>query len=213
MKFIEAIFANQQTEMQRRKQMARSMFRTCIIAACISLVPLAASAQEVVHAMVGTVSSIDAIAKTIVLKTDDGSTSFFKEMKDPKTPIDFDKNIRTDATAADEFHKSGERAIVYYYGYGNSLTAVALRSLGPGPFTKVTGTVANLDKPEHSLLVKGQSGLIKSFKITSDTIAETSSGAAEGLHFNPGKGDQVRVNSTMVNGVLTAVFINTLVAN
>jgi len=55
--------------------------------------------------------------------------------------------------------------------------------------------------------------LIKSFKITSDTIAETSSGAAEGLHFNPGKGDQVRVNATMVNGVLTAVFINTLVAN
>lgn len=189
------------------------MLNTFILVGSISIVPLAAAAQEVVHAIVGSVVSINSATKTISVKTDDGVTSIFKEMIDAKIPLQFDKNIRTDATAAEEFQKSGIRAIVYYYGYGDSRTAVALRSLGPGQFTKVTGTVANLDTAEHSLSIKDQSGLIKSFKITQDTIVETSTGAAEGQSFNPRMGDQVRVNATAVEGVLTAVFINTLVAH
>ena len=193
--------------------MVKSMLNTFILVGSISIVPLAAAAQEVVHAIVGSVVSINSTTKTISVKTDDGVTSIFKEMIDAKIPLQFDKNIRTDATAAEEFQKSGIRAIVYYYGYGDSRTAVALRSLGPGQFTKVTGTVANLDTAEHSLSIKDQSGLIKSFKITQDTIVETSTGAAEGQSFNPRMGDQVRVNATAVEGVLTAVFINTLVAH
>jgi hypothetical protein len=189
------------------------MLRISILAGCVSLLPQAAKAQEVVHAMVGTVSSINAAAKTIFLRTDDGSTSEFKAMNDAQTPIKFDKHIRTDATAADEFQKSGERVIVYYYGYDNPLTAVALRSLGPGPFIKVTGTVVKLARGAHLLTVKDQSGLIQSFKIAADTVVEATSGASEGLRLNSEKGDQVRVNATTVNGVLTALFINTLVAN
>ena len=193
--------------------MANSLFRISILAGCVSLLPMVLKAQEVVHAMVGTVSSINTARHTISLKTDDGSTSVFKEVKDAKTPIDFDKHLRTDATAADEFQKSGARVIVYYYGYDDPLTAVALRSLGPGPFTKVTGTVVKLARGAHLLTVKDQSGLVQSFKITADTVVEATSGASEGLRLNSEKGDQVRVNATTVNGVLTALFINTLVAN
>lgn len=188
--------------------MLRWCLRTCILAGCFLLVSLAARAQEVVHALGGTVTSIDPAAKTITVKTDDGSQSLFSDAINSKTAIEFDPNIRNDATAADEFKKSGTRAIVYYFGVGNARTVVALRSLGPGPFTISTGTVVSLDNGQHLLSMKPTSGAVQSFKIASSTVVETGMGAKEGSYFRPGKGDQVRVTATVVNGVATALFIN-----
>ncbi len=114
--------------------MPRGFLRITILAGCILLASLAATAQEVVNALVGTVRYIDSAAKTITITTDDGSDAVFKDLINSKRTIEFDPNIRTDATAADEFKKSGERVIVYYFGAGEVRTVVALRSLGPGPF-------------------------------------------------------------------------------
>jgi hypothetical protein len=193
--------------------MLRWFLRTCILVGCFSLVSLAATAQEVVHALAGTVSSINATAKTITVKTDDGSEGLFKDMTDSKTPIDFDSNIRRDATAAVEFQKSGARVIVYYFGFGGVRTVVALRSLGAGPFTLTSGTVVNFNNGGQTLSIKDNSGAIKTFNFSSDMVVETSMGAVEQTRFQPAKGDQVRVTATMVNGSATALFINTMVAN
>jgi len=188
--------------------MLRGFLRVSILVGCFSVASLAATAQEVVHALTGTVNSINLTAKTITVITDDGSYGIFKDMSTSHASIEFDKNIRTDSTAADEFKKSGERVIVYYYGFGTVRTVVALRSLGPGPFTKSRGTVVKFDKREHSLSIKDQSGAIESFKITRSTVADTGTGAVEGLKFEPGNGDQVQVISTVVSGGTTALFIN-----
>jgi len=167
----------------------------------------------VVHALAGTVTSIDAAAKTIAINTDDGSSGTFKDMTSSNTQILFEKNIRTDATASDEFKKSGVRVIVYYYGIGSVRTVVALRSLGPGPFTISSGTVVNFDKTAHTFSIRDKSGAITMFNISSDMVVETSMGAAERTVFQPSNGDRVRVTSTMVNESATALFINTLVVN
>jgi hypothetical protein len=193
--------------------MLRWVLRTCFLVGCISLASLAATAQEVVHALAGTVTSIDAVAKTITINTDDGSEGTFKDMTSSNTQILFDKNIRTDATAADEFKKSGVRVIVYYFGIGKVRTVVALRSLGPGPFTISSGTVVKYDKAAHTLSIRDISGTIKTFNISSDMVVETSRGAAERTVFQPANGDPVRVTSTIVIGNATALFINTLVVN
>jgi hypothetical protein len=129
-------------------------------------------------------------------------------MTGSRTSIEFDKNIRTEATAADEFKKKGARVIVFYYGAGDVRTVVAIKSLGEGPFTKDSGTVVKFDKKEHSLTIKDSSGAIESFKITSSTVADTDAGAAEGLKFDPHKGESVRVIATQTDGSLTALFIN-----
>ena len=172
------------------------------------LATFAATAQEVVHALVGTVSSIDPAAKTITVKTDDGSESIFKDLINSKTRIEFDKNVSKDATAAEEFKKSGAHAVVYYFGIGNMRTVVALRSLGPGPFTKSAGRVVKFEEKEHSISIKDESGKVESFKITSDTVAETDTGAIEGLKLRPQNGDPVRVTAAATNGGATAVLIN-----
>lgn len=202
-----------QPDGQRRKHMQRWILRTCILAGCFSLASLSATAQEVVHALVGTVISISPAAKTVTVKTDDGSNGVFKDMTNSNTKIEFDKSIRSDATAADEFKKSGARAIIYYFGIGDMRTVVALRSLGPGPFTKSSGTVVDFDDGKHSFSIKNSSGAVESFQITSTTVVETGMGAKEGFYFQPGKGDQVRVNATVINGSTTALFINTMIAN
>jgi hypothetical protein len=181
-----------------------------VLAGCFFLGSLAATAQEVIHALVGTITSVDATAKTITLDTGDGSQTYFKFPPDTKTSIVFDKNIRTDAAAAGEFQQSGARVIVYYFGDGDVRAAVALRSLGTGPFTEITGTVAEFQKDKHSLLVADKSRAVQSFKIASSTVVESGMGATEGLKLQPQQGDQIRVIAAVVNGTATALFINAL---
>jgi hypothetical protein len=105
------------------------------------------------------------------------------------------------------------RVIVYYFGYGSVRTAVALRSLGAGPFTLTSGTVVNFSNGGRTLSIKDNSGVIKTFNISSDLVVETTTGAGVKTKFQPATGDPVRVTATMVNGSATALFINTLVAN
>ncbi len=192
--------------------MLRWFLRITLLAGCLSLTSLAAAAQEVVNALIGTVRYIDSAAKTITVTIDDGSDALFKDMINSKRRIEFDSNVRTDATAADEFKKSGVRAIVYYLGAGEVRTVVALRSLGPGPFIITSGTVVHFDKRERMLTIKDPSGAMKSFAIAPDTVAETEFGAVSGSSFQPQKGDQIQVNAVAVNGGSKALFIDTVIA-
>ena len=181
-----------------------------LVVGCILSVAIAATAQEVVHALTGTVRSIDPASKTITIFTDNGSEGLFKDLTNPKLKVDFDKKLRTDASTVDTFKGKGAYAVVFYFGDGDVRTAVALRNLGSGPFTNNLGSVVRLDGREHLLFIKNKSGLVKSFKIASDTVAETDLGVVNGFKFQPQKDDQVRVVATMVNGTPTALFVRTM---
>jgi hypothetical protein len=192
--------------------MMKEILKTCLLAACFLLVSDAATAQEVVHALSGTVTSIDSSAKTITVFTDNRSEGFFKDLTNPKTPIEFDKDIRASATAVDSFKMKGAYVIVFYFGEDDVRTAVALRSLGAGPFSKDTGTIVKIGG-KNSISIADESGALKSFKLTSNTVAETVYGAMIGSKYQPHKGDKVRVTAAVVNGSKTALLVNTLVAN
>ena len=190
--------------------MLRGILKTLVIVGCVSAASVLAPAQQVVHALSGTVNNVNLPEKTITVITDDGSGGTFKAMTDPKTPVEFDKTLRADSTAADAFKKMQTRVIVYYFGEGDVRTVVALRDLGPGPFTKTSGTVVKFEKGEHSFSIKDKAGTLESFKVIRSTVADTGSGAVEGLKFEPGKGDQVQVISTGGNGGAKAVFVNAM---
>ncbi len=193
--------------------MVKGKLRTRLLAICFLLVCVAATAQEVVHALTGTVTSVNATAKTITVDTDNHSDGHFKDLTNSSTPIEFEKNIRAIATTLDSFKKKGGYVIVFYYGEeDDGRTAVALRSLEPGPFTKDTGTVVKI-KGKQSISVADGSGLIKSFKLASNTVADTEYGAVIGSKYQPHLGDKIRVIATVVNENETALFINSLVTN
>jgi hypothetical protein len=187
--------------------MLKALFRISMLVACFSLASHAATAQEIVHALTGTVSSIDADAKTITVATDDGSDVKFIDLTDSRASMKFDKNIRADATAAGDFKQQGAHVIVYYFG-GGERTVVALKGIGTGPFTTTTGTVVKFDKKEHTLSIQDKTGATQSFSVTAGTIAETDGGVTGGLKFDPRKGLRIIIVSSSANGSSTAVFIN-----
>ena len=192
--------------------MLKGKWTTSVFVICIFSASIAATAQEVIHALTGTVTSTDAPAKTITVFTNDRSGGLFKDMTDPNTPIISDKNIRAVSTSVDTFNKKGAYAIIFYYGAGDGRTAVALRNLGAGPFSRDTGTIVKIDG-KNSISIANGSGAINSFRLSATTVAETDYGAVVGYKYQPHMGDRVRVTAMAVNGNATALFINTLVVN
>ena len=110
--------------------MLKALWCGCVFTGCLGLLTVSASAQEVVHALTGTVSSIDDLSKTIVVFQDNGSEGEFKDMTTAKTRVVIDKKIALDTTAAEANKKKGAYVIVFYYGDNDGRTAVALKNLG-----------------------------------------------------------------------------------
>jgi hypothetical protein len=187
--------------------MLRVFASACLVAGCLVSASVSSVAQEVVHALTGTVSSINNVAKTITVLQDSGSQGVFADLTNARTHISFDKRIAAETTAADAFDKKGAYAIVFYVGDAGAPSVVALKSLGSGPFSATVGTVEKIDNHSHSILIEDKSGATQTFKINAQTVAEGAMGVEEGLKFQAEKGDQVRVVSTTVDGTPTALFL------
>ena len=177
-----------------------------LLAGYCSLCTLAATAQEVVHALTGTVTSMNP-GKTIEVDTDDGSEVEFKDLTKSNIPLEFEKDLRAQAASADSFNTKGAQVIVYYFGEGDLRTAVALQGLPSGPLKKTIGTVVQFDKRQHLLKVESTAGAVQSFHIDPKTVVETAVGAVGGHRFDPEKRDQVRVTAAPVKGTETALFV------
>jgi hypothetical protein len=187
--------------------MKKLTLRVCFLALGFCLSGLVVSAQEIVHALAGTVTAVDSARKTITVTTDDGSEGIFKDATGSDRSIEFSKIIRAETTPAADFKASGMRAIVFYYGMGSQRIVVAMRSLGAGPFERTTGSLVSFNRGTHTLTIQKPSGEKETFHIDAQSIAETSTGAAEGDKLDASSGDKLRVTSAIVNGVKTALFI------
>jgi hypothetical protein len=179
----------------------------CLLVGWISLGAFAASAQEVVHALVGTIVSTNPSAKTIQINTDDGSEGLFNDMTKSHVSLDIDKNLLAGVTPADKLTAKGTHVIVFYFGNLAVRTAAGLRDLGPGPLETTSGSVSKFQKHEHLLTIQTSSGTDKVFHIEAQTVAETSVGAVPGYRFDPEKSEQVRITSSSGNGTDTALYI------
>ena len=180
---------------------------SCIFAGCLVTLPPASGAQQIIHALTGTVSMIDTHSGTITVLEDNHSTGVFQ--RGGKTPSSFDKRIASETTAADSFDKSGAYTIVFYCGDGDDREAVALKSLGTGPFTSTEGTVEKFDRG-HSIAVRDSAGTTHVFNLIETTVAETNFGAVPAKKFSADKGDHVRVVSSTESGTPTALFVRDL---
>ncbi len=185
----------------------KGLFKVVLFAMCFSLLPSIATAQERIHAVSGTVTTIYPKIQMTEIDTDDGSSGHFRWMKKTDGAIDFDKHVSADATDADKFTTKATHVIVYFFGDGEVRTVVALRDLGTGPLVKSTGTVVKLDRHSHLLTIKNKTGGIESFHIDPKTVADTASGVTQEYKFDLNKGDLVRVIATQTNGSETALLI------
>ncbi len=193
--------------------MLAKLVSTCIVSGALvalsAALSLPSAAQEIVHALTGTVSAIDAHSGAITVLQDDHSTAVFPRADDKKASSAIDKRIATEITPADAFNKSGAYSIIFYYGDGDSREVVALKTLGKGPFSSTEGTVEKYDRLK-SIAVKDSSGAVHVFTIDPATVAETNFGAVPAKKFSADKGDHVRIVSSTATGTDTALFVRDL---
>lgn len=166
-----------------------------------------AGAQMVVHAVTGMVKAVNAPSQTMDVTVESGATNQFKLPGDAKVALDFDNDLRSDSVEASQFKHVGDFAVVYYYGYDDDRTAVAVKDLGAGPFSKVDGTVTSFDKHTRMLKIVDDSGKPKQFALSDHLVVDSGMRVDSGRSYDPHKGYQVRVTYTTSGGKNTAVFI------
>jgi len=187
--------------------MKNRFLSVCVLVGLLLFVGPQLNAQQIVHALCGTVSSINTSDKTITLFQDSGSPAEFRVMPSSHKRISFDEKVASQVTWAQEFQTKGAYVILFYFGTEENRTAVALKSLGSGPFSSTTGEVTEWSGHNHKLSVRDQQGSIHSYLIDPQTVAETYMGVVNGAKVDLDKGDQVRIVSSLENGNSTVLFI------
>lgn len=181
--------------------------KAALSAICLSLATPFAMAQERIHAVSGTVTSINPKIGMIEIDTDDGSSGHFKWTKHQEASFDFDKDLKADATDPDKFTATGAHVILYFFGNDEVRTAVALHVLGSGPFESDKGTVVKVNRHDHLIVIKTDSGAEASFRIDPKTVADTTNGVVEGFKLDFDKGEPVQVTATPSGADKTALLI------
>lgn len=184
----------------------QTKLRLAIVVITTAMLSGAAGAQMVVHAVTGIVKAVNN-SQTMDVAVDEGSTSEFKLSETKKVALDFDNVLRADSVDANKFQHVGDFVVVYYYGFDNNQTAVAVKDLGAGPFQKIDGTVTSFDKHTRTLTVKDDGGKTDQFALSDHLVVDTGMSVASGRGYDPHKGYSVRVTYTSSEGKNTAVFI------
>ncbi len=191
------------TMMQDRKKIA------CLIAVTFACCCGAAKAQAVVHALGGTLQDISPAANNLTLNTDDGSSGSFQLPPKPEVNLNFDKEVRAGTTSLEKVTANGEHVILYYFWNGDARTAVAVQSLGSGPFQVSAGKVVGFNKHDHVLTLKTADGKTETVQVSDKTVVDTADGVAPGARFHVGRGDDVRLLADSKNGSEEALLIRT----
>ncbi|HWG18189.1 MAG TPA: hypothetical protein VN678_10025 [Acidobacteriaceae bacterium] len=183
----------------------KSLFRLSVAMLCFSA---AASAQQMIHAVSGTVKAIYPKAYMLEIVTDDGSSGHFQWDAKPKK-VDFNKDVSADATAIENFSHKGAHVIVYYYGTGEIRNVVAVHDLGDATVTSLQGSVVKLDKHDRVLTIKADSGTEQQLHLDPKTVVDTTtSGVQQGFRYGLDKGEPVSVTTTEANGTQVALLIS-----
>lgn len=171
---------------------------TLRFAALASLFLLPAVADEdVVTAVHGTVTKVDAAAKTIAVKTADGTEHTFHFVAN--TTVHGSKDVGTGAK--DSFHglTEGSEVVAHYTAKGAEETAVEVDKVGKGGMHAVEGTVSHVSEDGKTVVVKAADGTEHSFRVAGhDTVVTakdigkgTDKGAKVTVYYTEGAGKKV----------------------
>jgi hypothetical protein len=141
--------------------------------------------NDVVTAVRGTVTKVDAAAKTIAVKTADGTEHAFHFSE--KTTV---HGAHATATGAkDAFHglTEGSEVVAHYTVKGSEETAVEVDKVGKGGLHAVDGTVSKVGADGKTVVVKAADGTEHTFQVVGhDTVGaakEIGKGADTGAKY------------------------------
>lgn len=178
---------------------------TVRLLAVASLILLPARADEdVVTAVHGTITKIDAAGKTIAVKTKDGTEHTFHFVD--KTTVHGAQ--ATAVGAKDTFHglTEGSEVVAHYTAKGAEETAVEVDKVGKGGMHAVEGTVTHVSEDGKTVVVKAGDGTEHTFRVAGhDTVV-----SAQDIGKGTEKGAKVTVYYTESAGKKVAHFFEKL---
>lgn len=182
---------------------AMKMLVAVVLAAGL-IVMAARAADDVVSAVHGTITKLDAAAKTAVVKTADGieHTIHFVD----KTAV---HGAEATATGSeDAFHglKEGSEVAVHYTEKGGEKTAVEVDRLGKDGLKSVDGTVSNVGEGGKTITVKAADGTEHTFDVVGKDTKESAVAIGKGAD----KAGKVTVHYTEEGGKKVAHFFKKL---
>ena len=184
--------------------LTRIIVHATVFAAFCSVSP----AQEVIHALTGVATKVDATAHTITLRSSDGTQTVIKDEAQNHPRYDFDKMLQSSTTDSAAFDKQGDRVILYYFGDGVQRRAVAVKDLGQTSLKTLTETVTHWDRHHHVITIKAADGTTQTFQLDNKTAVDTPMGVINGDKFGPENGDQVLIRYLGKEGNNEAIFLS-----
>lgn len=142
----------------------RRFIQLCL---CLSMPASLCWAVDAVTAVHGTVTKVDAAAKTIAIKTADGTEQTLHWVG--KTTVH-----GTDAGAKDTFKgiKEGSEVVAHYTTKGADKTAVEVDKVGKDGMKETDGTVTDIDRGGKTIAVKTADGTVQTFKLADDAAVD-----------------------------------------
>lgn len=170
------------------------------LAITLVLVSAAYAADDVVSAIHGTITKIDSGAKTVAIKTADGTEHSFHFVE--KTTV---HGADASALAAkDSWHglKEGTEVVAHYTKRGTEDTAVEIDKVGKDGLKATDGTIKDIDRGGKKLVVKTGDGAEETFRLTDHAATDAGKGIAKGAE----KGTKATVYYTEEAGKKIAHF-------
>ena len=184
-------------------RIAMKMMVAVVAVAGLMVLPVRAT-DDVISAIHGTISKLDAATGTAVVKTADGT----------EYTIHFVDNTAvhgaeaTEIASKDTYHglKEGSEVAVHYTEKGSEKTAVEVDRLGKDGMKSVDGTVSNVGEGGKSVTVKAADGTEHTF----DVVGKDTKASAEALGKGADKTAKVTVHYTEAGGKKVAHFFKKL---
>jgi hypothetical protein len=176
----------------------RNTMGTLLLVAGSLLLSLSALAQDVVHAVSGAVTHLDKAARTIAIKTADGTEHVFlytehTAVRDSSKAATYAKMGVVDTYFAG---KEGNKVVVRYIGKGADKTATLVEDFGKESLKAGKGTVTGVDKAAHTVAIRTEDGAVATYKMGNEAVVETGHGVVRGSRYLVKEGDHVVVHYT-----------------
>jgi Cu/Ag efflux protein CusF len=142
-----------------------------LMAVCFAAVSVGAQGSGVIT---GTVEKVDSGAKTIAVKTADGTVETVKFTE--KTSV---HGLKDAAKGTDLAGKEGGHVIVHTVGEGSEKTAHSVEWVGDKTVHTTEGTVEDVGKGSKTVAVKTADGTKETFDVANHAVV---SGAKKGEH-------------------------------
>jgi cytoskeletal protein RodZ len=134
----------------------------------------AKSTNPVEHAVTGTVESVDSAAKTVSIKTADGTVKVVKVTE--KTTVE---GMKAGANYTALGAEKGAHVVVKYTGDGADATSTGIKYIGKSSVKVSEGTVTKIDDAAKTVTVKTASGAEEVYHVTEKGTVDTGKGIAK----------------------------------